>query len=947
MDFDTRGWETMPTTDLTPPGAEVPAIAYRDGYIYAFGGYSFNGKYGEFFRYDLDAKMWENITNDSTAKVTHETVLVNLDEHLCTIAGYADNTDYTNDIFCVPFNEAWEWELMDAKTPFMATGFSILKIGLKYLIFGGQYNINQNYLISCMINYPDFAFEFISNTTVYPLPRSNHKLVQINKYLVTFGGLGQTGYLKDMWKYNTEDGVWEALSPIGTVPSARELYAGTSFGDVLLVWGGEGSVGLLNDMNIWNSMSNKWTLIIPSDNVLPGARKGACAVFDMPYIYIHGGVTQNSYSDELWRFDLGTNLYTLISHSPKKIAYHSCQLIQNIYYSLFGSDELQINYQGKMIYDISISYWKKEESLFSFGGATQGISMQFDNKFFYFGGRDHYFVAYRRLCLDYKGKSYVIPTGYYPYNTAFTYYKTRMYVYGGGLLNLYKTMMPFNQQTNMISFDLNMTYSENKISFNCSLGTWYNGESCESCPPGSYSDTVSNSKCTLCPPGSYNPNSGSTSYRQCYPCPGGHYNHNEGASNCLSCTSDNFCPTGTTVPSYYKFTSQVNSLQPSIYQGGEFSTAIINFQIITGVLTFFIIILALMTRLKNKIFIMDIYTSTHLYEFEKPFIRTRNKMGGTFSIFFYGAAIILLISTFMTYFLDNIIEVKSLQPLVVLEKEVDNFAADVTVNVTFIKYNEKCEASDSLKSKIKYDLSEVYGSSIKLSSSKSSDGSCSVIISCKECVINTGAYINFYLNEDFSYSAGVEANITSDSSIPNLISSASESILSDSDKVFIGSSPSVFYFMMTPSIFMSSVSKYPSKSTGYHVSLTKKADNGSQHTTEELIFTTRLGVKINLEIPNSGLYTYRDSKSTFIVALAGYLGSVVGIMSAIGIIMRFVEGNSKKGKKFILKKKRLGELIRVYKSYEDIFNKEELENHNETMKTLPDTTEARYEPNRC
>ncbi|OMJ74103.1 hypothetical protein SteCoe_27050 [Stentor coeruleus] len=943
MDFELRTWEIMPTTDIIPPGAEAPATTYKDGYIYVLKGYSFNEGYGEFFRYDLNNSMWENITNDSTGKVTQETAVVNLHEHLCTITGYADNSEYTNAIYCVQFGEPWEWKLMDIKTPFMATGFSLLKIGSNYFIFGGQYNNdNQNYLINSTIDYPNFDFEFISNTTIYPLARSNHKLVQINKYLVTFGGQGQMGYMKDMWRYDTENGVWEALNPLGSIPSARDLYAGTSFGDAFLVWGGENSVGLLNDMNIWNSMSNKWTKIIPSDNVLPAARKGACTVFNMPYIYIHGGVTQNTYSNELWRFDLRTNLYSLITNSPKRIAYHNCQLIDDLFYSLFGCDETQTDYQGKMIYDINNGLWIKEKAMSSSGGATQGVSLQFGNKLFYFGGRTNYFVAYRRLCLDYEGKNYNIPTNYYPYDTAFTYYKTRIYVYGGGLLNLYKTMMPFNQQINMISFDLNTTYIDDGISFNCSIGTWFNGENCESCPPGSYSDSVNLSNCTLCPSGSYNPNRGSTSYRQCYPCPEGYYNPNEGASNCLSCTSDSFCPPGTITPSFYKFTSKISSIQPSIYKGKNYSTIIINIQVTAGALTLLIIILILMTRLEKKIFIIDIYTASHLYEFEKPFIRTRNTIGGTFSTFFYCAVVILFISPFIIYFYDNIVEIKSLQQLDVLENEVDNFAADVTLNITFIKYIEKCEVYHLSENKIKYELSEVYGNSIRLSSSKTLIGSCSVIFYCSKCIIRTGAYINFHLDEDFSYSAGIEVNITSESSIPNLKSSVSESILSDSGKVFIGSSPTVFHFTMIPSIFMSSLSDYPSKSTGYHASLTKRADKGSQHTAEELIFNTRLSVNINLEIPNSGLYTFRDSKSTFLVVLGGYLGSVVGAMSVIGILMRFIEGNTKSMGKCLHKKEKLSELVKVYKDYNEVFSEEELKSND-----ISYTTGFFYEANRC
>lgn len=70
--------------------------------------------------------------------------------------------------------------------------------------------------------------------------------------------------------------------------------------------------------------------------------------------------------------------------------------------------------------------------------------------------------------------------------------------------------------------------------------------------------------------------------------------------------------------------------------------------------------------------------------------------------------------------------------------------------------------------------------------------------------------------------------VQTSSSIPNEISSIYSSVSSDKDKYFRGSSPSVFSYLMIPSLFESDTDEWESDLTGYHISMLEDPIEGSQ-----------------------------------------------------------------------------------------------------------------------
>lgn len=272
------------------------------------------------------------------------------------------------------------------------------------------------------------------------------------------------------------------------------------------------------------------------------------------------------------------------------------------------------------------------------------------------------------------------------------------------------------------------------------------------------------------------------------------------------------------------------------------------------------------------------------------------RFGGLSSLVFLMAAIII-IGTELIIFIDaNIYETKVLIPKVVLDEEVSSFIADkISVEIELLRYGDKCNQAS-----LSVSLSSITYSSVTWTSRLTDSKSCIIFFECFDCVLSVGSDLSLTSYEKFCYSSGIVVNVTSSSSIPNEISSILLTLSPKSNNVFIGSSPSNFYFTMIPSLFESDPSRWPKSLTGYHVSSQVVPQPGSQYMGIEIVTASLLLVNVNFEMNTSGLYTRRLFKQTAIFLLSALIGSVFGIMKAVGGAMRVSENYSQK----ILKKQK-------------------------------------------
>ncbi|OMJ65604.1 hypothetical protein SteCoe_37923 [Stentor coeruleus] len=294
-------------------------------------------------------------------------------------------------------------------------------------------------------------------------------------------------------------------------------------------------------------------------------------------------------------------------------------------------------------------------------------------------------------------------------------------------------------------------------------------------------------------------------------------------------------------------------------------------------------------------------------------------IGGICTVILLGACTIILVSVCLIYISDNITEVKSLMPLVVLENNVDKFTADFYVIFTLQNYGDSCvsqfRSSRILSSRhcseniyIKVDgINSQYES---INCSKIPDNSCQIFYKCSTCELDLNSNLKLILAEDSSYSTGIIVNVTSDSSIPESQSSVSMSLSPTSGRIFIGSEASQFYLSVIPSYFTSTISKFSHELTGYHLSPASSPLLGSENFIEDLPVATQLSVIINFNKVSTGLFTSRYQTQNALIFMSGLFGTLSGLTGIVGIIMSKFEGLIHKRSKKIGKKMNLKKIIK-------------------------------------
>lgn len=193
----------------------------------------------------------------------------------------------------------------------------------------------------------------------------------------------------------------------------------------------------------------------------------------------------------------------------------------------------------------------------------------------------------------------------------------------------------------------------------------------------------------------------------------------------------------------------------------------------------------------------------------------------------------------------------------------------------------------------------------------SSNGRCDIVFSCSNCIIDVGAVLTVTSLEKVARASEIYVNVTSDSSIPQEISSFTTKLSANHGYIFIGNNPSKFYFTVTPSLFESDATDWPSKLTGYHVSGENTPLPGSEYLNTEMPIAYQVQVEIHLDKGISSLYTQRFISQSALTVISALLGSVFGVMGAVGGVMKTIE-------KQILNVKRK---INKKESFDDIMNK--------------------------
>jgi len=248
------------------------------------------------------------------------------------------------------------------------------------------------------------------------------------------------------------------------------------------------------------------------------------------------------------------------------------------------------------------------------------------------------------------------------------------------------------------------------------------------------------------------------------------------------------------------------------------------------------IILLIISFVKTRRLVakLDLYKLHHNYELNKQMIIRNTLIGGVSTIIFIGIAISIVFRTSFSIAVDNILETKALVPLVALERDFDSvifiqfIAKNVNFEVTFIDYGGEC--TNELNKCTEY--LKIYTDNIER---KNEDKECRreamdciVSVSYAEFELVSTGSLTVQLDEYDSFSSDVSIAVSSYSSIPEEYSNITSHLQGDPGMYFRGSEASIFYLLITPSLFLSDSNKWEEESTGYHVSQMQDPDKGSQ-----------------------------------------------------------------------------------------------------------------------
>ena len=393
--------------------------------------------------------------------------------------------------------------------------------------------------------------------------------------------------------------------------------------------------------------------------------------------------------------------------------------------------------------------------------------------------------------------------GVYCYNFKLVTLYDKVYIFGGGgnhgvLIQKGSAVSMFYKIANGVN---------DAFLIPCSSGT--SKPDCALCPEGTYD--AGNNVCTPCPAGTYSKILGAVSIFQCTFCPHGWYNDVTGATFCKQCSINFFCSIGATKELvYYENLVNYSSNQPAAYQGRSDEVTFITYlieSVAMSIAIFIFIVSCFYSPLKKHLKSFDLMDVNHPTEVDKPIYRLENSTGGIFSIIFMAASCYLISSLVLSYFIDNIVETKTLVPSIIYQQTIGS--PEVSITFSLFSYGGNCINNNQQgicssgvfinEKSLSYSKRSL---SCMLSNSSTSPKICALNVIYQNLFINFSSSVTIQILETNSFAEYISINVTSDSSIPEQISNIFVLFQPDLNLVFRGKNPSVLTLDVTPSVLI-------------------------------------------------------------------------------------------------------------------------------------------------
>ena len=686
------------------PGPELgSSLAFYDNSLYLFGYYwasSDSSSRNTLYAYDLSLKYWrimETGTLKPSARAFHSSFVYN--SELYILYGMVmETSQMLNSVWKYSFSQN-SWINVSAISgdelgyTDMSQNRSII-----YSVFGlGTLN-SYNWVFSLDLSESSPTRTILSNNWDSPVKRKNHCSLVINSQMLIFGGIAEDrSYLNDVWSFDFTLNQWTYLVATGQAPTPRELAGcGDTGRNALLIFGGRDSTKIYNDLYVYDSGLNLWMSPSVSSSA-PNPRYSACVLVIGYTAFILGGQDDMQIYADIWVYQYLSGSITIINAQDEVqielVDYHCWADTSQgtVIYVLGGMDS---NYRSaNSLYSVAVS---ENNGVYStvttlIHEAQQPVPVESgmvkdgDNIYVISGSYWQKLAVSQIFVINYKTfEEYYMALDSSLALSGHTaaHYKDSLYIIGGSSTII---GIEFGFLPNPEFYKLTRTANDS-VYLGCSPGTLE--PFCTPCPPGYI---YQNSQCVGCPPGKYSTALASTSSAQCMPCALGTFTNYPGSTYCVQCPSSMYCPIGSDSPIDRGTLASYQSIQPASYKdkGDEISNIATWLWYAAILLSAILVLIAVIYRkILEKLKDLDVFVDCHSQELNVPIIYRKTQIGGLFSIFFLFAAAIIISESFINYYFDNITEMKSLIPVLLLEPQVS--AATVNIAASFYLYGGIC-----------------------------------------------------------------------------------------------------------------------------------------------------------------------------------------------------------------------------------------------------------------
>lgn len=804
----------MPKVGQVPDAKTGPSLSFFNNSLYSFGytsGYEETPTEKNLYRYDLIFEYWEIVpTIDPKPEMRSLLSSIIYNDSLYIIYGsWKEKNTFLSSIWKFTFSSS-SWSLFSNFKGEFLTHFGHAQSDSKLYFISGRNLVD----IFNSISYIDFSQPPQKRETLAvdwegPVARKNFCSKVINDKIWLFGGISDKGeYLNDVWEYHISSNYWKRAITQGKEPKARELASCTQIiGGGVVIYGGRDSTTTLNDFYYYDSNNRYWNSLNDGAD-FPSGRFSTCII---PYYFnmlvIGGADFDRTFSQILiYSFTMNT-IYTVTEKSNIKLAIMDHYCWSNVddngdFMVYVAGGRTFENNANSNVYLIKISIEKdnyySDTSIFYnddlLTAAESSAVVVGDEIISSFGSFWDYVLSTDIIAFNWKNKTVRTlesSSDIFTFGHSMLHYGKSFYIFGGGIhvgllkVHSFATAKLFRIDSNEDGFQIV-----------CSSGTTL--PNCDPCPAGYFCQENTPESCPL---GSSSLKLACTHASQCIPCNSGYFSSKTASTLCLECPTGSFCPLGSSVPKDSFIKLSFSQSQPTHYPGNtEFVESTVNYLwMLVGIIAIITTVLIFLGRsflswIKN----IDIFTDSHGQDLEVPVIYKKTEIGGIFTLYFILGVIVTIFGLFLSYYLDNITEIKSLVPSITLTENVK--ADNLVISVTLFTYGGPCVKDNMCYDSITVD-EESFKFTRKVKNCYEDGENCIIKVEYMDFESENESGVTFKVNESVAYASGIMVAMTCTSSIPEKSSSINIPIYPDTFQyAFKGTTPSTFYIEIIPSV---------------------------------------------------------------------------------------------------------------------------------------------------